>query len=253
APDAAASDEAAALEGASGDPEQAAAPPVTPQPAPAPIRVVQRDKSWIDWLLEPVVLAGLAVLMLGLVVILWRRSPPRPAAKPTRKEDETSTASLFASEPAASSPESQRDAAAVETIPSPFASEAGGPADGAGDTGESPFDLEAPDTEPEKPDPGPAHGAMLSTIASVTSTSAFETQAPTSTGGLSLSELDRRLALLEQRLEEVIDAKDRLERQVSAQTEELRVQRAAIARTQRVLRTVVRPEDDQPSEPALKS
>jgi hypothetical protein len=68
-----------------------------------------------------------------------------------------------------------------------------------------------------------------------------------------LAELDRRLALLEQRLEEVIDAKDRLERQVSAQTEELRVQRAAIARTQRVLRTVVRPEDDQPSEPVLKS
>ena len=61
------------------------------------------------------------------------------------------------------------------------------------------------------------------------------------------------MALLEQRLEEVIDAKDRLERQVSAQTEELRVQRAAIARTQRVLRTVVRPEDDQPSEPVLKS
>jgi hypothetical protein len=50
----------------------------------------------------------------------------------------------------------------------------------------------------------------------------------------------------------VIDAKDRLERQVSAQTEELRVQRAAIARTQRVLRTVVRP-DDEPSEPVLKT
>jgi hypothetical protein len=50
----------------------------------------------------------------------------------------------------------------------------------------------------------------------------------------------------------VADAKERLERHVAAQTEELRVQRAAIARTQRVLRAVVKPED-VPSEPAPKS
>ena len=52
-----------------------------------------------------------------------------------------------------------------------------------------------------------------------------------------IEELERRLAHLETRLEEVVDAKERLERHVAAQTEELRVQRAAIARTQRVLRT----------------
>lgn len=66
-----------------------------------------------------------------------------------------------------------------------------------------------------------------------------------------LGELDRRVASLERRLEEVLDAKDRLERHVAAQTEELRVQRAAIARTQRVLRSLTRP-DDAPTEPALK-
>lgn len=59
-----------------------------------------------------------------------------------------------------------------------------------------------------------------------------------------IRELERRLAHLETRLEEVVDAKERLERQVAAQTEELRVQRAAIARTQRVLRNLTRPEDE---------
>lgn len=66
-----------------------------------------------------------------------------------------------------------------------------------------------------------------------------------------VEEFDRRIAHLENRLEEVVDAKERLERQVSAQTEELRVQRAAIARTQRVLRTLARP-DEEASEPAPK-
>ena len=56
---------------------------------------------------------------------------------------------------------------------------------------------------------------------------------------------ERRMALLERRIEELVDAKDRLERQVAAQTEELRVQRAAIARTQRVLRTVAPRTDEE--------
>jgi hypothetical protein len=68
----------------------------------------------------------------------------------------------------------------------------------------------------------------------------------------SMQELEQRFMGLERRLEEVMDAKDRLERHVAAQTEELRVQRAAIARTQRVLRNLTRP-DDAPTEPALKT
>ena len=68
----------------------------------------------------------------------------------------------------------------------------------------------------------------------------------------SLAELEQRFMGLERRFEEVMDAKDRLERHVAAQTEELRVQRAAIARTQRVLRNLTRP-DDAPTEPALKT
>ena len=45
----------------------------------------------------------------------------------------------------------------------------------------------------------------------------------------------------------------RLERQVAAQTEELRVQRAAIARTQRVLRTVAPRGDEEPSSDPVKA
>ena len=55
--------------------------------------------------------------------------------------------------------------------------------------------------------------------------------------------LELRLARLEAQIEDLIESKERLERFAAAQNEELRVQRAAIARTQRVLRGVARPED----------
>jgi hypothetical protein len=64
-------------------------------------------------------------------------------------------------------------------------------------------------------------------------------------------EVERRLAQLDKRVEELAEMKERLERQVGAQTEELRVQRAAIARTQRILRDLTRP-DEEATEPALK-
>lgn len=67
-------------------------------------------------------------------------------------------------------------------------------------------------------------------------------------------EMQRRVAALESRIDELVDARDRLERQVAAQTEELRVQRAAIARTQRAVRNLAREDggDDEPTEPALR-
>ena len=65
-----------------------------------------------------------------------------------------------------------------------------------------------------------------------------------------LAEFERRAEGLERRLEEASEARERLERQVAAQTEELRVQRAAIARTQRAVRNMNRPDDQPPTEPA---
>ena len=67
-----------------------------------------------------------------------------------------------------------------------------------------------------------------------------------------LRDFEQRVAGLESRLDEVKEAKERLERQVAAQTEELRVQRAAIARTQRALRNLSRSDDESPTEPALR-
>ncbi len=222
-------------------------------------RAVKRDKGPLEWIQNPYLLGILAIVMLGLVVILRRQRPAVQPVAPQASEEESSAASLF--EPTAdartelAAGDGAQSTDSFEFDSSVEAEAASAPAGEApGHEAGSPLVFDAPHApEPEKPDLGRAHGAMLSTIGAVTSTAAYETQAPTATGGLSMAELDRRLALLEQRLEEVIDAKDRLERQVSAQTEELRVQRAAIARTQRVLRTVVRPEDDQPSEPVLKS
>ena len=64
--------------------------------------------------------------------------------------------------------------------------------------------------------------------------------------------MERRMSGLESRLGEAEEAREKLERQVAAQAEELRVQRAAIARTQRALRGMNRGGDDKPSEPALR-
>jgi hypothetical protein len=65
-------------------------------------------------------------------------------------------------------------------------------------------------------------------------------------------ELERRMAQMETRLDETTEARERLERQVAAQAEELRVQRAAIARTQRALRSLNRPAEEQATEPAIR-
>ena len=68
-----------------------------------------------------------------------------------------------------------------------------------------------------------------------------------------IRELATRVSDLETRLEDAVDAKERLERQVAAQTEELRVQRAAIARTQRAVRNMSQPAEDAPTEPAPRT
>ena len=61
-----------------------------------------------------------------------------------------------------------------------------------------------------------------------------------------LKEIESRLSALEGRLDEFAEWKARVEKQIGAQTEELRVQRAAIARTQRAVRQMSRPEAVEP-------
>jgi len=66
-----------------------------------------------------------------------------------------------------------------------------------------------------------------------------------------VEELERRIERLEARLADSLDARERLERKLAAHTEELRVQRAAIARTQRAVRAAVR-NPDAPEPPAAQ-
>lgn len=56
--------------------------------------------------------------------------------------------------------------------------------------------------------------------------------------------METRIASLESSLQQLIQAREQIERQLAAQTEELRVQRAAIARTQRAVRTIGEREDE---------
>ncbi|NNL87291.1 MAG: hypothetical protein HKP27_16640 [Myxococcales bacterium] len=108
------------------------------------------------------------------------------------------------------------------------------PAAAAGDFGNEPAPSESPFGAPAEPAaPAPAFSGQSDAARS--------------------EELfaDERLAHLERKLKDLDEAKDRIERQLAAQSEELRVQRAAIARTQRVLRTVART-DDEATEPVPK-
>jgi hypothetical protein len=82
--------------------------------------------------------------------------------------------------------------------------------------------------------------------------SAAPSSAPSPDVARMLQEFERRIATLEARLDESNEAREKLERQVAAQSEELRVQRAAIARTQRALRTMTRGDEDKATEPALR-
>ena len=55
---------------------------------------------------------------------------------------------------------------------------------------------------------------------------------------------EEKIRVVQEQLEEALASRERIERQMAAQNEELRVQRAAIARTQRAVRNISRPEED---------
>ena len=113
------------------------------------------------------------------------------------------------------------------------------------------FDVGEDEAMREEAKPEPAPYVAMTSAAAPASAPSYNASDLEGLDMRVIEELERRLAHLETRLEEVVDAKERLERHVAAQTEELRVQRAAIARTQRVLRGVVK-SDDLATEPAPK-
>ncbi|MBW2241224.1 MAG: hypothetical protein JRH01_04500 [Deltaproteobacteria bacterium] len=197
-------------------------------------------------------LAGLALV--GLLFVLGRRrrsDPGEDTLSPLDAADDTGP--VFAE-----GTEDQSDAEAPEVVAEPVVEESALPPAGEHDiepgairvdevAGEAVVEGTPMDQEMDYPAPaGAGAGFPAAPLAAMGSN-----EVGTSDVAKIVEEFDRRIAHLENRLEEVVDAKERLERQVSAQTEELRVQRAAIARTQRVLRTIARPEEES-NEPAPK-
>lgn len=236
--------------------------PTRAEPAETP--ATPAEDSGGSLLGSPLALAAIAgVALIGLLFVFGRRRKaddadeslsPLDASEGGVSDDNAGLGGLFDGNDV-NEERSEAEEVTDADAPAPFvgsADENDTPeaiivSDDAADTNDSPSEEPTVDEGFDYPAISPASGA---------STSAPPLSAPSDLGNSEVSkvveEFERRIAHLESRLEEVFDAKDRLERQVAAQTEELRVQRAAIARTQRVLRTIARPEDDEPSEPAPK-
>jgi hypothetical protein len=274
--------EVAAAAAAPAAPTKPAAPPAptaTARPAPTPVlpptTTSEAPRGIADYLpkgINPLFLVGAVALLAGFLLwgLLGRRDR---TAREVEAADE-SPANVFADRPApgwsgASAPaETTSPSGTAPTIEVPPADEVAfeepGPASDlplftprteeplpaieAAEEDDMPAPLERGATPrhlsvvPVEPPPAPEPVASAFGTAPAAPAASFDV-------GSRVSDLERRIALLERKLEDAADVRERLERQVVAQTEELRVQRAAIARTQRVLRTLARP-DDLPIEPA---
>ena len=223
------------------------APPAeVPAPTPPPHRPgLGPTTSWLD--VQIVLLAVAALLLLFLV---WRRLGRRAAAPahepilPLRFTEVLPEPPEEAGAPAgapplplfeAAAPTEPAGAADAVVLPEP------GPALPAGLGERETAPLIDGDLDAVVADEPAAAGEWVGALGPA----AAPTRLAESEGELTrlVRELERRIAHLETRLDEAADARERLERHMAAQTEELRVQRAAIARTQRVLRSLARPED----------
>lgn len=189
---------------------------------------------------------GAAVLALGAIVVMRRRRA---------NEDEDPLYTVMSAEDAgmadteahvASEPER-----AAAPIWDPAAFEASEPALKEGPQqlalGARPAPAPMPEPEPEEIAPPDDSDSIFASEPEPVAVAAPEPAAPMAVPVAAASvvseETERRIAELERRIELLTEARERLERQVAAQTEELRVQRAAIARTQRVVRSIAKTED----------
>jgi len=220
-------------------------PPAIAKPAPAPKRSADETRRSATPPIE--ILAGIAVGVLlcvvGLVVLLRRRrsgsdeGPELGAEADGDAEQRSFTEMVFSETEAQTSP---AESGGVSDLDSFFDEDhdADGQPESRGDDvmnqglSDLPTDRGA---APPSPGMGPAIGAS-----------------PDPDVLRVVHELERRMGQLEGKLTEANEARERLERQVAAQSEELRVQRAAIARTQRALRSLSRGDDDKATEPALR-
>ena len=240
-----------------------------PSPAQPPVEVVVRkptppasaesasaDPTWVDRLLSPVGYAGIGIVLLMLVVLAVRRR--------RHDEDEDPLYSVMSAEDAGEDVDGAHAAALAWD-------QRDDEADDVEDANTGPstsfFDDEPIDRDgAQQLSLARNSGEDADAAAVVAAESATEGDSffrePDPDAPLAVSdehapsfqpepghvthlaaELGDRVQELERRLEQLTEARERLERQVAAQTEELRVQRAAIARTQRVVRSMTKGED----------
>ena len=249
--------------------------PVAPKPAPVPTAA---PSSWIDRLGDPIWLGiiAAAVLSLAALAVVQRRRRALPndldVTAIADEVEQTSDAGRIPSggfamgDDSASAPESSFGGlfdTPISAVPTPaperpappiaMATPAASEAEDSlfDEAGEKPGEPESPvevamDTEMDLP----VDRRMTQPAARMGGSAA--PSAPSPDIARMLQEFERRIATLEARLDESNEAREKLERQVAAQSEELRVQRAAIARTQRALRTMTRGDEDKATEPALR-
>jgi len=245
-----------------------AAHPMTPPPMPPAANAdVHRDAlaakaktmpastpngdSWTSLATSPMGLAviGAAVLLLGFVVVMRRRRS---------LDDEDPLYTVMAAEDAGApaDAETAEEPAPTRAAPiwEPDAFEASEPTPKQGPHQLAFGARPAPEPEPAIADdeiaPPDDSDSIFGGVTEPTAAAAVPAPVaaapatPVAATGAPMSEdTERRLAELERRIEQLAEARERLERQVAAQTEELRVQRAAIARTQRVVRSIAKTED----------
>jgi hypothetical protein len=263
-------EEAPAVEAATAAPAaETPAPPEGPAPAPTPAELVVRKPapptaptraaasapSWTDRLTSPMGYAAIGAVLLVLVVLAVRRR--------RRDEDDDPLYSVMAADDAGADADDLRGQQHDDSVvgwgrrdeePEELAYV------GAGFDADEPVardgsqqlalgraraaEIEEPAPDAAEPDPdamfdGPGTPAIATPPTAVAPSDAYAAGDATRIAG----ELEGRIKDLERRIEQLAEARERLERQVAAQTEELRVQRAAIARTQRVVRSMSKGEE----------
>jgi hypothetical protein len=263
----------------------AVSPPALVRPTPAPkaqpAAPPATGGSWVERLTShPLWLGGAVVVLLSLAAIALvmrrRRALPNDLDVTAIAEEVEQTAELDApgrvpsggfamgddSAPSTSRPEEiplsglfDRPAAPAPTWPAP--PPAANPTPAAAEAEDSLFDDagEMPAEPDAREGDAPMNQEMDLPVDRRPSQPAARmggSAAPSPDIARMLQDFERRIATLEARLDESNEAREKLERQVAAQSEELRVQRAAIARTQRALRTMTRGDEDKATEPALR-
>jgi len=250
----------------------------TAPPSPAPMG---RDDGSIDWVTYGSAAAGVTLLLIGVVLLLRRRKLPNDMDVTALAEEEAvgggdeksaipaGGLSMGNGEP------STRKAGDEDRFKVGTSNVSAGPTAVVGSVDLSSAGVSVPDSGPSivagpglmDDEPEKESNNMVDLESGDLPTDRTQSEIPIQASGVDpqaspgggggdvarlVQELERRVAQMETRLDESIDARERLERQVAAQSEELRVQRAAIARTQRALRTINRSDDDQATEPALR-